>query len=65
MTSKCTKFNKCKFANLYIKNNKSPWYIKYCNNEYRKCKRHIYCCNKFNTRGKSIPENYAPTGSLL
>ena len=65
LEAKCEKFPECKFAQEYIRDNKSPWYIKFCNSNFKACRRHIYCCNKFNTKGKSLPVNYAPTGSLL
>ena len=61
----CDRFEDCPFVQEYIKDEKSPWYIKFCNGNYKTCKRHIYCCNRFNTRGKSLPVNLAPTGSLL
>jgi len=65
LKASCDKFEDCKFVAEYIQDEKSPWYIKYCNGQFKTCKRHIYCCNKFNTRGKSLPVNFSPTGSLL
>lgn len=65
MQASCDRFDNCLFVQEYIKDEKSPWYIKFCNGQYKKCKRHIYCCNKFNTGGKSLPVNFSPTGSIL
>ena len=61
----CDRFKECQFVKLYVENEKSPWYKKYCNSNFRQCKRHIYCCNRYQTKGKSLPKNMAPTGSFL
>ena len=65
MTAKCDMFENCIFVQEYIQNEKSSWYIKFCNDNYKSCKRHIYSCNRFNINGKSLPINLAPTGSFL
>jgi len=61
----CNDYENCEFAAYYIKSEKSPWYIKFCNGDYKTCRRHIYNHNRYKTEGKSLSTNYSPTGSLL